>query len=107
MLLSSDLWMQSPSEVGLFHASAKTFELVGVSDQIGMDQKFYGAAVAPSGLVVFAPSHADGVGLFDASAKTFELVGVSDQISVDRDDSLRLRSYDHAVRRQGGKRYGQ
>jgi len=54
------------------------------SGQISIDRKFRGAAMDPNGLVVFAPSKADGVGLFDASTKTFEMVSISGQISIDR-----------------------
>merc|ERR1712085_8371 len=73
--------------VGLFDASAKTFELVSISAQITSNDKFAGAAVAPNGLVVFAPYGADGVGVHQATTtpttttSAFELFNIADQIA--------------------------
>ena len=46
---------------------ATKFALVDISSTISTDNKFYGAAAASNGKVIFAPLNADGVGVFDPS----------------------------------------
>jgi hypothetical protein len=61
-----------------------SFELVDTSATISSVYKFYGAAVAGDGRVVFAPRNADGVGVFDPWFDSFTLVDISATISSDK-----------------------
>ena len=63
--------------------TASSFALVDISATISSDWKFFGAAVAGDGRVVFAPSNADGVGVFDPTDDSFTLVDISATISSD------------------------
>jgi hypothetical protein len=61
--------------------TASSFELVDISATISTNAKFWGAAVAGDGRVVFAPANADGVGVFDPTDDSFSLVNISATIS--------------------------
>ena len=63
--------------------TASSFALVDISATISLDLKFYGAAVAGDGRVVFAPFNADGVGVFDPTDDSFTLVDISATIDSD------------------------
>ena len=60
---------------------ATSFELVDIAAQISTDNKFWGAAEAANGKMVFAPMSADGVGVFDHTDDSFQLIDTSAQIS--------------------------
>ena len=48
------------------------------------DWKFYLAAPAANGKIIFAPYSADSVGIFDPADDSFQLVDISVQLSGDR-----------------------
>ena len=57
------------------------FTCVDVSATISTNLKFGGAAAAPNGLVVFAPSYADCVGTFDAATSAFDCIDITATMS--------------------------
>ena len=47
---------------------ATSIEVVDISAQITMDDKFFGAVVAPNGKIIMGPRNANGIGIFDPTA---------------------------------------
>ena len=58
------------------------FSCVDISSTLSsIDNKFFGAATAGNGLVVFAPRNADCVGVFNAASDAFSCVSISSTLS--------------------------
>ena len=68
--------------VGVFDATTGVFNYHDISATIDTNFKFFSAATASNGLVVFAPyTNSNGVGVFDPATATFSLYDISATLS--------------------------